>query len=178
MVRQALWMKGQMMPRMILTVVFAVLVAGCGGHQFLQSAPVAVAEAANELDTGVDEYHAAAVEEMTRAAATQRAALKADLAEYIVEVIQAGVDPAEVTAADVADRIAVNFETFEQQQSSLAAERAVENQRYVTMKGLCDWVRKVAGQIVEIETRRYATIEELRDMAVEYARKEVEEGVP
>jgi len=167
--------------KMAVAVVFfaaTLLTAGCGGHEFLQRAPAAIAEGANQLETGIDEYHTAAVEEFDRAAARQRAALQSDLAEYVVQVLRADVDPETVTVADVAERLADAFARYEDQQTSLDAERAVERKRYTTMMGLCDWMRKVSGQIVEIETRRYATLDELRDMAAEYASAAVREKKP
>ncbi len=161
---------------LVMAMAAPLALTGCGGHDFIMEAPAAIARGAVELEMGVEEYHVAAVEELDRAAAQQRDALKADLAAYIVKTVNADLEPGTVTAEDAMERLETNFSLYEKQTASLETERAAERERYATMKGLCAWIRKVAAQVVEIETREYATLEQLRDLASEQVRTRVEEG--
>ena len=147
--------------------------AGCGGHEFLLKGPEAVTSILGQVETGIEEYHVAAVADFDNAAVRSRAALAADLAKYLVVVAKTGAD---VTTEQAAEKVAKILTVYDEQVASLAAERSNEAERYTRLRSLTEWGRRVAAQMAEIETRRFATVEELREMAVAHIQQTLSAG--
>jgi len=152
----------------ILWLALAPLAGGCGGHEFMVSAPAGLVQGVHEIDVGIDEYHSAALADFDSAADKSRAALQADLAAYLVKVVKANVP--NVTEAQAAEQVARILTVYDAQVESLRAERANEAERYTRLKGLIQWTREVCAQMAEIETRRYDTLEQLKEKAATYTR--------
>ncbi|MBM4019305.1 MAG: hypothetical protein FJ288_13450 [Planctomycetes bacterium] len=152
---------------LLLGLAAAVLMGGCmGGHDFALKAAQGVARGVTEIETGTDEYHAAATGDFDRAEAGQRAALAETLADYVARI---AADPAlkgkAVTSKDAGEALAPALEKYAAQVASLAAERKNEGERYANMRSVLQWMRELAAQMADMEQRRYATTEELRERA-------------
>ncbi|HUX03169.1 MAG TPA: hypothetical protein VMY35_19580 [Phycisphaerae bacterium] len=159
-------------PAILLCFLLPALVAGgCGGHAFMMDAPIGIANASHEIEVGLDEYHAAAQTELANARTAHVATLKADLALNMMKM-QAG----ELKFADEA-AVKAALDGFLKKHTdaldSLGVEVANENERYRRCLSLTDWVRRLTGQLVQIETRRYATVEELKTLAERYVGQQI-----
>ena len=157
---------------LLMFILPALMAGGCmGGHDFMLSAPTAVVEVLSQVEVGVDEYHAAATEDFDNAAAKSRAALQTTLAKYLVTV--AALPATAVTVEQASEQAAKILTEYDAQVASLTTERANEAERYAKLQSLMQWGREVAAQIIEIETRRYDTVQQLREKAGAFVRQRI-----
>jgi hypothetical protein len=133
-----------------------------GGHDFQMQAPKALVALAAELDTGIGEYHAAESTQLNAAEAQAKDRLQTALAEYVLKVAKAG---GKGTVADAKKAVAPAFDLYVKDMDGITSDRKTESDRWRNMLELTEFARRVAGQIAEIETLRYATYDELRNMA-------------
>ena len=140
-----------------------VLAGGCmGGHDFQMAAPKAIVEIAAQLDTGIGEYHAAENTQLLAAEAQAKDRLQTALAEYVLKVARAG---GTATVDDAKAAIAPAFANYDKDMAGITGDRQTESDRWRNMLELTEFTRRVARQIAEIETERYATYDELRALA-------------
>jgi len=154
---------------LFLAVGGSMALAGCGAHEFMLEAPAVMAQGLAEVETGIDEYHAAAVAELDQAEERLRQALRNDLVLNLLQL--AKTDPANAPPEDeirqAVDDLLVRYHGPEYL-GGIKRERENEAERYRRLKSLVEWLRRVAGQVAEIETDRYATVEDLRALAQRY----------
>jgi hypothetical protein len=157
------------MTRTIFLITLALpILAGCmGGHSFQMEAPTAIVAASVELDKGIAEYHTAEGAFLTAAEAKARDELKTDLAAYVLKVGAAG---GKGTLEEAKTAITPAFDAFDKSMAGITSDRSTERARYTNMLELTEWVRKLSAQMAEIETLRYATSDQLRKMAAEAVR--------
>jgi hypothetical protein len=157
------------MTRTIFVISFVLpILAGCmGGHDFQMQAPTAMVAATVELDKGIAEYHTAEGKFIDGAEAKARDDLKTDLAAYVLKVGAAG---GKGTLEEAKLAITPAFDAFDKSMAGITSDRRTERERYVNMLELTTWVRKLSAQMAEIETLRYATTDQLRQMAAEAVR--------
>jgi hypothetical protein len=147
----------------LLFVPLLVLAGGCmGGHDFQMAAPKAIVEIAAQLDTGIGEYHAAENTQLLAAEAQAKDRLQTALAEYVLKVARAG---GTATVDDAKAAIAPAFANYDKDMAGITGDRQTESDRWRNMLELTEFTRRVARQIAEIETERYATYDELRALA-------------
>ena len=150
-------------PVWLLALLILPLAGGCmGGHDFQLAAPKAIVEIAAQLDTGVGEYHAAENTQLLAAEAQARDRLQTALAEYVIKVAKAG---GTATVAEAKAAIAPAFAAYDNDMAGITGDRQTESDRWRNMLELTEFARRVARQIAEIETLRYATYDELRALA-------------
>ena len=146
-----------------LALLLLPLAAGCmGGHDFQMQAPLALAQIATQLDIGIGEYHAAENTQLLAAEAQAKDRLQTALAEYVLKVARAG---GTATVDDAKAAIAPAFANYDKDMAGITGDRQTESDRWRNMLELTEFTRRVARQIAEIETERYATYDELRALA-------------
>ena len=145
-------------PCIFLPLLLLPILCGCGGHDFMMEAPAGIVKALNEVDVGIGEYHAAAVSDFDIAQTKQAKGLEDVLAKYIVEVAALG-KVATIEQARAA--LKPELEKYCKQVADLTEERGFEAERYMAILGLTEWGRQLAGQMMGIETARYATVVDL-----------------
>ncbi|MBE3040793.1 MAG: hypothetical protein IMZ62_18505 [Chloroflexi bacterium] len=151
----------------IIALALPILVGCLGGHEFQLQAPTAIVAASVELDKGIAEYHTAEGKFLDAAEKKSRDELKTDLAIYVLKV---GAAAGKGTLEEAKAAITPAFDAFDKSMVGITSDRTTERTRYTNMLTLTEWVRKLSAQMAEIETLRYATSDQLRQMAAEAVR--------
>jgi len=150
--------KGPTLPiLLVLGAAAALCTAGCAGHGYLVKAQEAQLEIYEQVEVGIAEYHQAALQDLANADQASRDALAEGLAEDLA-AIAAGdlvVDP-ETYVAEVLGE-------YEEQRASSDNERAVLAERLRRLKEVIGLGRQTATRAAEIEVRRFATLDALRE---------------
>ena len=141
---------------LVLGAAFALSTGGCAGHGYLVAAQEAQVEIYEQVEVGIAEYQQAALAELANADQTAYDALREGLAEDLA-AIAAGtlvVDPEAYTDEVLAE--------YTSQLASNEAERAVLAERLRRLKTVIALGRQTATRAAEIEIRRFATLDALR----------------
>ena len=141
---------------LVLGAAFALSTGGCAGHGYLVAAQEAQVEIYEQVEVGIAEYQQAALAELANADQTAYDALREGLAEDLA-AIAAGtlvVDPETYTDEVLAE--------YTSQLASNETERAVLAERLRRLKQVIALGRQTATRAAEIEVRRFATLDALR----------------
>lgn len=163
---------------LFLPLVLA-LAGGCmGGHDYQMLAANSLVRAADEGVVGVSEYHAAAVTDLDNAAAKQKEALEVSLSNYVAQVAS---DPnlkgKVITPAQARAALKPEFDKYAAQVASLHGERVAEAGRFAGLLEVLQFVKETAGQMLEMESMRYDTVDQLRAKARLYIQGTINKGV-
>jgi hypothetical protein len=155
----------------LILLMLLPLAAGCmGGHDFQAGAPIHGSQVMAQLGVGTEEYHTAETLLFDQAEAGAGDNLKAQLAEYVLKIAKAGGTG---TLEDAKKAIEPAFVTFQQEKTKIDGDRRSEATRYRNMLELLNFGKRIFAQIAEIETLRYATYDQLRQMSKEFINQQI-----
>jgi len=140
-----------------------VFLAGCG-HDFMMDAPVAISEGITEVEKGVMEYSIAARLELDNAVEVQQRAIRADLLLNFKAVGSGAVKLEDPELKVEIDKLMGKYET---ELAGIEQERFHERDRLLKLQSLLQWVRELSRQLTEMEAKRFATVESLKEMAMQ-----------
>ncbi len=158
------------MRKIILTVLLICGLAtslGCGGYEYLLRSAEVKADIANQLSTGVNEYHTAAQLELTNAEQTTATALHESLLR-LTTLLAAGqpIPPDANGKARTPDEIITQILALHQQSlTTTAAERVNENARHAAMQKLLDALRTISAKDAVIVMRQQNDMDQLKALA-------------
>jgi len=150
--------KGPALPLILLALGAASVlsIGGCAGHGYLVAAQEAQLDVYDQVEVGIAEYHQAALAELANADQAAADALCAGLAEDLQAIADGDlvVDP-----ETYVDQVLAEYTA---QLASNDAERAVLADRLSRLREVIGLGRQTATRAAEIEVRRYATLDSLR----------------